>query len=232
MCELRLCLYMYLVVCSSLPLWLLLHSWASLKSSYLACKYAYIIILYWTNLCIVYGKLKVICFGDREPATSYMQVTSNNYYDPLVYVVLVCAKLQWSHVTGSTAWNVTVTSPIFNFSILHLVLNSNGGKTALFSLPNISNKWMLCLHRKNPSYKDSPPEATFVNVLGLLITVFGALILWIATRPNWKRPSEQLLQTLHNEPASVDTRTDTAMSDRPDSEPNSEARKRNGKTVE
>ncbi|KAF4086978.1 hypothetical protein AMELA_G00090610 [Ameiurus melas] len=84
-----------------------------------------------------------------------------------------------------------------------------------------------------PKYKDSPPEATFVNVLGLLITVFGALILWIATRASWKRPSEQLLHTLHsNEPQSVGTKTDTAMSERPDPEPNSEARRRNGKTEE
>ncbi|KAB5577123.1 hypothetical protein PHYPO_G00206330 [Pangasianodon hypophthalmus] len=85
----------------------------------------------------------------------------------------------------------------------------------------------------DPKYKDSPPEATFVNVLGLLITVFGALILWIATRPSWKRPSEQLLHTLHNsEPAPVGTKTDTTMSERPDPEPNSEARRRNGKTEE
>lgn len=95
---------------------------------------------------------------------------------------------------------------------------------------------MLCfaiIHRKDPKYKDSPPEATFVNVLGLLITVFGALILWITTRASWKRPSEQLLHTLHsNEPASVGTETDTAISERPDPEPNSEARRRNGKTEE
>lgn len=93
---------------------------------------------------------------------------------------------------------------------------------------------MLCfaiIHRKDPKYKDSPPEATFVNVLGLLIALFGALILWIATRPSWKRPSEQLLHTLHNnEPSSDGTKTDTAMSE--SHEPNTEARRRNGKTEE
>ena len=35
-----------------------------------------------------------------------------------------------------------------------------------------------------------------MNVLGLLIVAFGALILWIATRPHWKRPSEQTLLSL------------------------------------
>lgn len=93
---------------------------------------------------------------------------------------------------------------------------------------------MLCftiIHRKDPKYKDSPPEASFVNVLGLLITVFGALVLWIATRPSWKRPSEQQLHSLHNnEPASVGTKTNTTESERPD--PDSEARRRNGKMEE
>lgn len=86
------------------------------------------------------------------------------------------------------------------------------------------------IHRKDLKYKDSPPEATFVNVLGLLLTLFGALILWIATRSSWKRPSEQLLH--NNEPASDSIKTDTAMSERHDPEPNSEARRRNGKTEE
>ncbi|KAG7331111.1 hypothetical protein KOW79_005080 [Hemibagrus wyckioides] len=97
------------------------------------------------------------------------------------------------------------------------------------ALMGITEKLIFGL--KDPKYKDSPPEATFVNVLGLLIALFGALILWIATRPSWKRPSEQLLHTLHNnEPLSDATKTDTAMSERQD--PNTEARKRNGKTEE
>ncbi|XP_036401653.1 cytochrome b reductase 1 [Megalops cyprinoides] len=59
------------------------------------------------------------------------------------------------------------------------------------ALMGITEKLIFGL--KDPKYKDSPPEATFVNVLGMLILVFGALILWIATRPSWKRPTEQLL---------------------------------------
>ncbi|KAG9329829.1 hypothetical protein JZ751_028959 [Albula glossodonta] len=59
------------------------------------------------------------------------------------------------------------------------------------ALMGITEKLIFGL--KNPKYKDSPPEAVLVNVLGLLITAFGGLILWISTRPSWKRPSEQLL---------------------------------------
>lgn len=48
----------------------------------------------------------------------------------------------------------------------------------------------LFLHRKDPSYHSFPPEGVFTNTLGILIVVFGALIFWIVTRPQWKRPRE------------------------------------------
>lgn len=95
----------------------------------------------------------------------------------------------------------------------------------------ITYYYVLQSHRNDPKYKDSPPEASFVNVLGLLVTAFGAVILWIATRPSWKRPSEQILHPLrNNEPASDSTKTETTMSEKPDAEPDSEARRRNGRT--
>ncbi|XP_066468325.1 plasma membrane ascorbate-dependent reductase CYBRD1 [Tiliqua scincoides] len=40
-------------------------------------------------------------------------------------------------------------------------------------------------------YSALPEEAVFVNILGVLILVFGALVLWMVTRPHWKRPLEQ-----------------------------------------
>ncbi|KAJ3591770.1 hypothetical protein NHX12_006902 [Muraenolepis orangiensis] len=51
----------------------------------------------------------------------------------------------------------------------------------------------LIFSLKSPAYSSAPPEATLVNVLGLLIVAFGALVLWIVTRPHWKRPGEQTL---------------------------------------
>ncbi|MFT7808177.1 hypothetical protein Z043-104963 [Arapaima gigas] len=63
------------------------------------------------------------------------------------------------------------------------------------SLMGITEKLIFGL--KDPKYKDSPPEAIFVNVLGVLITVYGALILWLATRPSWQRPRELQHQTQH-----------------------------------
>ncbi|XP_041662468.1 plasma membrane ascorbate-dependent reductase CYBRD1 [Cheilinus undulatus] len=49
----------------------------------------------------------------------------------------------------------------------------------------------------NPKYKDSPPEAVFVNVMGVLLVAYGVTILWIATRASWKRPSDQASYTRH-----------------------------------
>uniref|UniRef100_A0A8C8A138 Plasma membrane ascorbate-dependent reductase CYBRD1 n=1 Tax=Oryzias sinensis TaxID=183150 RepID=A0A8C8A138_9TELE len=74
------------------------------------------------------------------------------------------------------------------------------------ALMGITEKLIFGL--SNPKYKDSPPEAVFVNVLGVLLVVFGALILWIATRTSWKRPSDQILHTLHTDGGDQDNGKD------------------------
>ncbi|NXY89913.1 CYBR1 reductase, partial [Alcedo cyanopectus] len=62
------------------------------------------------------------------------------------------------------------------------------------ALMGITEKLIFSL--KNPPYKESPPEATFVNCLGFLLVIFGALVLWMASRPHWKRPSDQTAKVL------------------------------------
>ncbi|XP_047457176.1 plasma membrane ascorbate-dependent reductase CYBRD1 [Mugil cephalus] len=99
------------------------------------------------------------------------------------------------------------------------------------ALMGITEKLIFAL--QNPKYKDSPPEAAFVNVLGLFLAVFGALILWIATRTSWKRPSDQILHTLHTNGGSEDnTKVSPAMSQLSggmDAEEAGEVRRRNNK---
>ena len=94
--------------------------------------------------------------------------------------------------------------------------------------------YSLFFYRKSPAYSSLPPEGVFTNTLGLLILVFGALIFWIVTRPQWKRPKEPnsvLLQPNGGAPEGVES--SVAMNfgnvDKSDSELNSEAaaRKRN-----
>ena len=98
--------------------------------------------------------------------------------------------------------------------------------------PVFNGTYSLFFYRTNPSYSSLPPEGIFTNTLGLLILVFGALIFWIVTRPQWKRPKEPnsvILQPNGGAPEEVES--SMAMNfgnvDKSDSELNSEARKRN-----
>ncbi|KAM4609190.1 plasma membrane ascorbate-dependent reductase CYBRD1 [Polymixia lowei] len=100
------------------------------------------------------------------------------------------------------------------------------------ALMGITEKLIFGL--KDPKYKDSPPEATFVNILGILIVVFGASIFWIATRRSWKRPSDQILHSLHtNEGGEADTTVSPVLSQNPgrvDPEACEDVRRRNNKS--
>lgn len=89
--------------------------------------------------------------------------------------------------------------------------------------------------RNDPKYKDSPPEATFVNILGVLLVVFGAFVLWIATRTSWKRPSDQVLSSLLTSGGGgASPKVGTALSQHSnravDPEASGDARRRNGKS--
>ncbi|XP_029790250.1 cytochrome b reductase 1 isoform X2 [Suricata suricatta] len=82
-------------------------------------------------------------------------------------------------------------------------------------------------------YSTFPPEGVFTNTLGLLIVVFGALIFWIVTRPQWQRPKEPNSIFLQPNGGAQEGVEGSAINfnnvDKSDSELNSEstARKRN-----
>lgn len=89
-------------------------------------------------------------------------------------------------------------------------------------------KYFFSLLRKNPPYSSLPPHAIFVNTLGILILVFGGLILWIATRPGWKRPSEPVVKEHSSYREASSPPPEYSKADKSDVELNSEAaRKRN-----
>ncbi|KAM9629135.1 plasma membrane ascorbate-dependent reductase CYBRD1 isoform 2-T2 [Morphnus guianensis] len=105
------------------------------------------------------------------------------------------------------------------------------------ALMGITEKLIFSL--KNPAYSASPPEATFVNCLGLLLAIFGALILWMASRSHWKRPPEEnakVLQPIGGTPEGTEaesTMTDGSNADKSDLRISSEAaRKQNLKLDE
>ncbi|XP_070587847.1 plasma membrane ascorbate-dependent reductase CYBRD1 isoform X2 [Erythrolamprus reginae] len=82
----------------------------------------------------------------------------------------------------------TAVMPIHTYS--GLLIFGTGIATALMGITE-----KLFFELKAPPYSQSPEEAIFVNVLGVLIVAYGAVILWMATRPNWKRPLEHVFIT-------------------------------------
>ncbi|XP_066431965.1 plasma membrane ascorbate-dependent reductase CYBRD1 [Eleutherodactylus coqui] len=93
------------------------------------------------------------------------------------------------------------------------------------ALMGITEKLIFSL--KTPPYSSLPPHGVFVNTLGLLIAVFGGLIVWIATRPGWKRPPEHVEKSLHPFGSTADDNTADYDKEKSDVELNNEARKRN-----
>ncbi|XP_012637380.3 plasma membrane ascorbate-dependent reductase CYBRD1 isoform X1 [Microcebus murinus] len=107
------------------------------------------------------------------------------------------------------------------------------GTVILTVLMGVTEKLLFTL--SNPPYSSFPPEGVFANTLGLLTLVFGALIFWIVTRPQWKRPNEPNSTLLQPNGGTVE-RVEGSMAtsyghnmDKSDSKLNNEvaARKRN-----
>ncbi|KAF0870677.1 cytochrome b reductase 1 [Hyaena hyaena] len=98
-------------------------------------------------------------------------------------------------------------------------------------LMGVTEKLIFAL--SGSKYSTSPPEGVFTNTLGLLIVVFGALIFWIVTRPQWQRPKEPNSIFLQPNGGSQEGVEGSAINfsnvDKSDSELNNEAaaRKRN-----
>lgn len=62
------------------------------------------------------------------------------------------------------------------------------------AIAGINEKLIFSLKPSNNTaeYSSLPPEALFANSLGLLIGVFGLLVLWMLSRPSWQRPNRHV----------------------------------------
>uniref|UniRef100_A0A3Q3EPR2 Plasma membrane ascorbate-dependent reductase CYBRD1 n=1 Tax=Labrus bergylta TaxID=56723 RepID=A0A3Q3EPR2_9LABR len=60
------------------------------------------------------------------------------------------------------------------------------GSTICVSLIGLTERLIFSLN--DPKYSDSPPEAFFANVMGLLLVAYGVAIFWISTNKSWKHP--------------------------------------------
>ncbi|XP_061856622.1 lysosomal membrane ascorbate-dependent ferrireductase CYB561A3 [Colius striatus] len=81
------------------------------------------------------------------------------------------------------AWLRALYKPVhlfFGSTILLLAVAS--------CVSGINEKLFLSLKNGTTEYKLLPAEAVFANVLGLLLLLFGVLVLGALARPSWKRP--------------------------------------------
>ncbi|XP_050196192.1 plasma membrane ascorbate-dependent reductase CYBRD1 [Myiozetetes cayanensis] len=85
------------------------------------------------------------------------------------------------------------------------------------ALMGITEKLIFSL--RDPAYSASPPEAILANCLGLLLVVFGSLVLWMASRPHWKRPLEESTKVLRPTGGTPEgTEVESTMTNRSDAD--------------
>uniref|UniRef100_UPI003AAA60F7 plasma membrane ascorbate-dependent reductase CYBRD1 n=1 Tax=Centroberyx gerrardi TaxID=166262 RepID=UPI003AAA60F7 len=161
-------------------------------------------------LAFIFAAIALVAVFDFHNAAKIPNMYSLHSWLGLAVVILYSLQL----VLGLGVYLIPITpvSVRAAFMPLHvysgLFIFTSAIATALMG---ITEKLIFGL--KDPKYKDSPPEATFVNVLGVLIVVFGALILWIATRTSWKRPNDQAFHSLHtNGGGEANTKVGPALS--------------------
>ncbi|XP_035532523.1 cytochrome b reductase 1 [Morone saxatilis] len=145
-------------------------------------------------LAFILAVISMVAVFDFHNAAKIPNMYSLHSWLGLIAVILYCLQL----VLGVVLYLIPITPVSWRAAFMPLHVFSGlllFGSVIAVALMGITEKLIFGL--SNPKYKDSPPEAIFVNVLGLLLVVFGALILWIATRTSWKRPSDQILHTRH-----------------------------------
>ncbi|XP_040056937.2 plasma membrane ascorbate-dependent reductase CYBRD1 [Gasterosteus aculeatus] len=180
-------------------------------------------------LAFIFAVIAMVAVFDFHNAAEIPNMYSLHSWLGLVALTLFCLQL----VLGVGIYLIPVTPASWRAAFMPLHVFSGlllFASVIAVSLMGITEELLLGLD--SPQYKDSPPEAIFVNVLGVLLVVFGALVLWIATRTAWKRPSDQVLHTLHTEREGVEnSKVSPAMSELSrgaDGEPCGDVRRRSG----
>ncbi|KAM9850726.1 plasma membrane ascorbate-dependent reductase CYBRD1 [Aulostomus maculatus] len=181
-------------------------------------------------LAFIFAVVSLVAVFDFHNTAKIPNMYSLHSWLGLAAVILYCLQL----VVGVALYLLPVTPVSWRAACMPYHVYSG---LLLFTcviavaLMGITEKLIFGL--SNPKYKDSPPEAIFVNVLGVLLVVFGALILWIATRKSWKRPSDQILHTLHTNGGSEDNTkvgpSLSQLSDEADAEVCGDIRRRSNK---
>lgn len=181
-------------------------------------------------LAFIFAVVAMVAVFDFHNAANIPNMYSLHSWVGLTAVTLYCLQL----VLGIGMYLIPFTPVSYRAAFMPIHVYSGlflFSSVIAVALMGITEKLFFALN--NPKYKDSPPEAIFVNVLGVLLVVFGALILWIATRTSWKRPSDQILHTLHTNGGGEDnTKVGPALSqlsDEADAEACGDVRRRSNR---
>lgn len=178
-------------------------------------------------VAFVLAVISVVAVFDFHNGAKIPNMYSLHSWLGLTAVILYCLQL----VLGVGMYLIPITPVYWRAAFMPLHVYSGlllFTSVVAVALMGITEKLIFGLN--NPKYKDMPPEAVFVNVLGVLLVIFGALVLWIATRPSWKRPSDQVLHTLHTDGGGEDNSkvgpSLSQLTNEEDSENTGEVRKR------
>ncbi|XP_042550082.1 plasma membrane ascorbate-dependent reductase CYBRD1 [Dipodomys spectabilis] len=139
------------------------------------------------TVAAIFAIISVVAVFDNRNANNIPHMYSLHSWVGLTALILYVLQLVLGFFIFLLPWASlslrALVMPIHVYSGLLLF-----GTVIATVLMGVTEKLFFVL--KNPSYHTFPPEGVFTNTLGLLIVVFGALIFWIATRPQWKRPKE------------------------------------------
>uniref|UniRef100_A0A665W3N4 Plasma membrane ascorbate-dependent reductase CYBRD1 n=1 Tax=Echeneis naucrates TaxID=173247 RepID=A0A665W3N4_ECHNA len=161
-------------------------------------------------VAFIFAVISMVAVFDFHNAANIPNMYSLHSWLGLTAVILYCLQL----VLGVGIYLIPATPVSWRAAFMPLHVYSGlllFTSVIAVALMGITEKLIFALD--NPKYKDSPPEAILVNALGVLLVLFGALILWIATRASWKRPKDQILHTLHSNGGGEDNiKVDSASS--------------------
>ncbi|NXQ95543.1 CYAC3 protein, partial [Sagittarius serpentarius] len=145
----------------------------------------------------LHGTLALAAFGLAVLGLAAVFRFHNNYGTPNMYSLHswlgLATMLLFSCQVGAApapcplpwapAWLRALYKPVhvfFGSTILMLSVAS--------CVSGINEKLFFSLKNGTTEYKRLPAEAVFANTLGLLIVLFGVLVLGALARPSWKRP--------------------------------------------
>ncbi|KAM9036221.1 cytochrome b reductase 1 [Sarcophilus harrisii] len=185
-------------------------------------------------VALILAIIALVSVFDFHNAKSIPNMYSLHSWIGLTAVILYTAQL----LLGFFIFLLPFASPALRAILMPIHVYSGlliFGIVIATALMGVTEKLIFSL--KNPEYSKLPPEAIFTNILGVLILVFGAIIFWIVTRPQWQRPKEpnaKLLQPNGSTPEGVDYSVtgDFGNLDKSDVDSEAATRKRNFKLDE